>query len=237
MMELRQLGGGAGWALHALVLDFADGHRSGQVLANDGGKMGTADSAFFSRGGRWTAVPPGAYVVDVSGAHLARGTPAYLCYEITFTLENAERISFSAHHAEWRGEPFRYELPPDTRLSGVRFAGGRCVGIDTVALVLPPDITVHVRTLDGEVFKVEVASRGTTLAAKRCVHEVKRGFPVHQQQLRLGGDAGFLDDRQTLAAAGVADGMTLHLVVDTSIPEPPAPRTPSGRRCGSCGIM
>lgn len=130
--ELRRVIAGVGWAVHALVFEFADGSRVGRLLHNNGLEMDLGDESISTRCWvRWQDVQKGDYIVRVSG----NGTvnPTYLCHSITLDFASGREITFRSTHTPWRsGDMFSFHVPQPGLLRKVRFQWGQCTGIDHI---------------------------------------------------------------------------------------------------------
>ncbi|CCE93249.1 NEDD8 family protein RUB1 TDEL_0F04380 [Torulaspora delbrueckii] len=69
---------------------------------------------------------------------------------------------------------------------------------------------IKVKTLTGKEIAVELKSDAPIYRIKQLLEE-KEGIPPSQQRLIFQGKQ--IDDRQTLEAAKLVDGMVLHLVL------------------------
>ncbi len=124
--RLVRVCGASGWVLHGLVLEFADGSRTGAMLANDGSPLALDDAAVSARGGKWQPVRDGERIVGISGNHSTMG---YLCGSITLELTSGRRIDFLGENTSVFGERFRHAVPAGEAAADVRFQDGRCLGL------------------------------------------------------------------------------------------------------------
>lgn len=114
-----------GWALHGLLMEFANGTRVGYVV--DLPSIRDDEAIAKRNGGDWVDIDMGDYVTNVQGFHLSRN--CFLCHTLQLKMASGRTIAFESKHAPWKGEPFSYSLPPNALLSHVSFKEGKCVGV------------------------------------------------------------------------------------------------------------
>jgi hypothetical protein len=152
---LKRVTACVGWAVHGLVLEFANGCRTGRVLANNQREMGLSDAAITSRrvvttihnnnnkkngedtnSSCWIDIDPGDEIIRVTGFNLVH--QRYLCHSIVFHLRSGKCIRFFGHLEGWRGTEFRFDvpLPQPGVLREVQFGRGRVLGLDFVETTL-----------------------------------------------------------------------------------------------------
>lgn len=121
-----------GWAIHGLLMEFADGTRVGYVV--DLASIHDDVAIAKRNGGDWVDIDVGDYVTNVQGCHLSRN--CFLCHTLQLKMASGRTIAFESKHTPWKGEPFSYSLPPNALLSHVSFQEGNCVGVTAVEAYL-----------------------------------------------------------------------------------------------------
>mmetsp|Transcript_20953 Transcript_20953/g.41937 ORF Transcript_20953/g.41937 Transcript_20953/m.41937 type:complete len:207 (-) Transcript_20953:72-692(-) len=146
-LELRRVTAGIGWALHALVFEYADGSRQGRVLDNGGRDMDLSDEAIISRGGggRWETIDAGDYIVRVCGFNSA--SIHYLSHGITLIFASGREICFTSIHTPWERGSFSFDVPQPGLLRDVRFRFGRCIDIEHLTSTMHLPITRNTAAL------------------------------------------------------------------------------------------
>lgn len=77
-------------------------------------------------------------------------------------------------------------------------------------LALNPSILVHIKTLLGKIFHIDVLPNNTILNLKSRIQQ-QEGVPVNQQTLVFDGRQA--ENHQTLNSLNIVNGSTLHLVL------------------------
>eukprot|EP00193_Tetraselmis_chui_P007446 CAMPEP_0177758840 /NCGR_PEP_ID=MMETSP0491_2-20121128/4405_1 /TAXON_ID=63592 /ORGANISM="Tetraselmis chuii, Strain PLY429" /LENGTH=249 /DNA_ID=CAMNT_0019274613 /DNA_START=27 /DNA_END=776 /DNA_ORIENTATION=+ len=127
--RLEAIALGRGWAVHAIVLRYADGTLTGSCMENDGTPVPLEESALAASNRvrksdngdvLWHRLEPEEYVTAVSGTYTQS---QYLCHRIAFRLSSGRVISCVATNNTWVST-LHFELPVPSA-----DAGGRLLGI------------------------------------------------------------------------------------------------------------
>jgi hypothetical protein len=125
-LQLSRINISTGWAIHEVVFEYADGHRSGTLMENDGQWMDLSDINLQARWARWYSVDEGDYITIVSGFSTANHR--YICHSLRIEFAHDTRpIDVVAGQPDWKGSKFTHNLTTTELTTGLRQMRGNPV--------------------------------------------------------------------------------------------------------------